>query len=217
MSLSPDGREVAFTLGAGGSLRVVPLDGGQSRTLVELAAAVGGWSEDGWVYFQQGGTAIQRVRSTGGEAEVLTERTEGEVWHLYPHVLPRDRMVLFQVFLAADGSDSEIWALDLETGERKFVTMGNHPRFAVTGHLLFGTPNGVLMAAPFDLKTAELTGPAVLVAEGLGTGSTGQVEYGISQTGALSYRAGGASRASSLSEFVWVTRAGTATPVDDGW
>ncbi len=43
------------------------------------------------------------------------------------------------------------------------------------------------------------------------------MEYGISQTGALSYRAGGASRASSLSEFVWVTRAGTATPVDDGW
>jgi len=216
LSLSPDGREVAFTLGAGSPLRVVPLDGGQSRTLVPRAAAVGGWSEDGWVYFHDM-TAIQRVRSTGGEAEVLTELTEGEVWHSYSHVLPGDRMVLFQVDLSAAGGDVEIWALDLETGVRKFVTVGRHPQFTVTGHLLFGAPNGVLMAAPFDLKTAELTGPAVLVAEGLSPGFGGQVEYSISQTGALSYRAGGASRAVGPSELVWVTRAGTATPVDDGW
>jgi len=48
-AISPDGREVAFR--AGRSLRVVPLDGGVSRTLTDDAFCCVRWSPDGaWVY-----------------------------------------------------------------------------------------------------------------------------------------------------------------------
>jgi serine/threonine-protein kinase len=215
ISLSPDGREVAFTLGNPAPLRIVPLEGGPGRTLVEAASGVGGWSEDGWVYFQNASTSIQRVRATGGDPEVLTERTEGEVFHRLPQLLPGGRAVVFQVFRDQDGTDSEIWSLNLETRERAMLIRGNSPRYVTTGHLLFGTPDGRLMAAPFSVEKAELTGSAVPVAEGLSNDPLrGVLHYSVSGTGALVYRAGEV--AGQGHELVWVTRSGQATPVDQG-
>jgi serine/threonine-protein kinase len=217
LSFSPDGREVAFTLGSNsGPLRVVPLGGGQGRTLVEAASAVGGWGEDGWIYFQTLADAIRRTSETGGEPEVLTELADGEVYHAFPRRLPGGRALLFQVLRTADGTDAEIWSLDLETSERTMLVRGSSPRYVASGHLLFGTPDGRLMAAAFDVDRAALVGNAVAVAEGLATDPLrNHVIYTVSDDGTLVYRAGGARDASGL-QFVWVTRSGQATPVDPG-
>ncbi len=215
ISLSPSGLEVVFAVGGAGSgsgLRIASLDGGPSRALIGPATAAGGWAEDGWVYYQ-GENVILRVPAVGGEAERLTERTGGELSHGPLQLLPGGRAAVFQVWHAADGSDSQVWWLDVETGDRRMLTLGNTPHYTPTGHLLFGTPDGTLMAAPFSVERAELTGPAVPVAEGLNS-DTGLLSYSVSQTGALVYRAG-----ESLGEgyeFVWVTRSGEATPVDPG-
>ncbi len=191
LSLSPDGREVAFVPGEGVPLRVVPLAGGPSRTLVESAWAVGGWSEDGWIYFQDAGTGIQRVRETGGEAEILTERDEGEAFHTLPQLLLGGRGLVFQVFRNQSGADSEIWALDLESRERTLLIRGSNPRYVPTGHLLFGAEGGRLMAARFDVRALSLTGPAVPVAEGLTTDPLrGNVTYVTGPTGGLVYLSG---------------------------
>ena len=96
------------------------------------------------------------------------------------------------------------------------LILGNNPRYATTGHLLFGTPDGRLMAAPFDVERTELTGPPIPVEEGLSNSALrGVLDYTISLTGALVYRAGD-SRAGG-EEFVWVSRSGQARPVDAGF
>ncbi len=95
----------------------------------------------------------------------MTELLEGELLHASFSVLPGGQMGVFQV-LGLDvlrGDYSEVWAIDLETRERSFLTAGSTPRYASTGHLLFAIPDGVLMAQPIDPATAELTGPAVPV------------------------------------------------------
>jgi len=81
------------------------------------------------------------------------------------------------VFSLVLGVEPEVWAIDLDTGEREFLIAGLTPRYASTGHLLFGTPEGVLMAAPFDPRTAELTGLPVPVAEDLAIDPTAGVSY----------------------------------------
>ena len=220
-ALSPDGREVAFveSQGAtdGGPLRVVPLAGGPSRTLAE-SAYMAGWSDYGWVYFMGVDLAIRRVRESGGPAETVTELSQGEFFHFFPQPLPGGRHLLFGVWRAADGSDAAVWAVDLETRERKLLTPGTNALYTASGHLLFGTTDGRLMAAPFDARRAELTGDAVPVAEGLATDPVrGWVTYSVSDDGSLVYAAGTAGTGGQVTgELVWVTRSGEATPVSPG-
>ena len=204
---SPEGNEVAVVTGFPGPLRVVTLEGGASRTLLEEVYMVGEWASDGTVYFNvQGG--LGRVPATGGTSEaveLLTEFQGLETIHANLRVLPGTRKGVFQVWYSATGEDAEIWSLDFDTGERRMLTEGNSPRYASTGHLLFGTPDGALMAAPIDPRTAELTGPPVPVAEDLTLNATsGLATYALSGEGTLIYSAGGVT--AGTRELVWMTR-----------
>ncbi|MCH7892224.1 MAG: PD40 domain-containing protein [Gemmatimonadetes bacterium] len=149
----------------------------------------------------------------------MTELLEGELAHLFFGVLPGGKMGVFQVLRDLTGEGSEVWAIDLETRERTFLTAGITPRYASTGHLLFATSDGVLMARPIDPATAEFTGPAVPVAEGLVMRGLGFANYAVSESETLIYEVGGADAVAGegLFEPVWVTRSGEAAPVDPGW
>ena len=218
--LSPDGREVAFVL-ATGAVRVAALDGGQGRALVDQANSVWTWSSDGTVYFTQPvpPVVLARVPATGGGSEVVenfTDLLEGELAHALLSLLPGERMGVFQVYYALSGEDAELWTIDLDTGEREFLTAGNTPRYASSGHLFFGTAEGVLMAAPIDPGSAKFTEPPLPVADGLTLGPLGTVNYAVSQDGTLIYSVGGGGGGSGI-EAVWVARSGDAAPVDPGW
>ena len=216
-ALSPDRREVAFS--GGGSLRVVPLDGGPGRTLAESGISGSGWAPDGAVYFSLLPGGLRRVPELGGEIEAVTELSEGEIFHGRLSLIPGGRVGVFQIWHNPSGADAEIWAVDLETGQRRFLTVGNLPKYAPTGHLLFGTEDGVLMAAPIDRSTAEFIGPAVPVAEDLTiAGGLGGVRYAVSATGMLIYSSGFRSASAGdavLGELVWVDRSGMEEPVDE--
>jgi len=219
-ALSPDEQEVAMVVDIGGPLTVVALDGGPSRALAERAVFVWDWVPDGTVYFTGGNPSnIQRASATDGGSEAVeavTELLEGEAMHGTFQALPGGKMGVFQVWYSLTGEDAEVWAIDLDTGERSFLTEGNTPRYASTGHLLFGTPDGALMAAPIDPGTAELSGSPVPVAEGLAINDVlGVVLFSVSESGTLLYLEGDAT--TSLAELVWVTRSGEAVPVDPGW
>jgi serine/threonine-protein kinase len=217
-ALSPDGREVAFSPFEG-PLRVVALDGGPGRTLADLVTMVWDWTPDGDVYFTSAPPTflLSRVPATGGGSEaveIVTERREGEIVQLSLSVLPGGKMGVFKVLYPRNPEDAEVWAIDLDTRERRFLVAGTSPSYASTGHLLFGTPDGALMAAPIDASTAELTGPSVPVAEGLQY--DGEVTYSVSEDGTLVYRAGESGFFTGQNEFMWVTRSGEATVAAPG-
>jgi serine/threonine-protein kinase len=202
-SISPDGREVAYFVG--GVLKVSPTEGGLTRTLAR-GLGMPYWGEDGWVYFTGGASewSLGRIRATGGESEVVTELAENEQTHTWAELLPGGRTLLFTV--SGDGLQSgaehEIWSVDLETGQRMFLTSGMHARYAPTGHLIFGNADGQLLAAPFDVDRVALTGPGVPVADGLDRLAR-QHAYALSKEGDLVYRTGGSGEAR---ELVWVAR-----------
>ncbi len=197
--ISPSGEELVFQ--QGGQVKVLALQGGPVRTLTE--GFFPRWGPDGFVYV---GTAdgVVRVASTGGPVEPVSETADGETNHLVTGFHDDGARALLWVGLEDGGN--EIRSLDLGSGEATFLTYGEWPRYALSGHLLY-LADGTLMAAPLGNR-AEL-GPAVAVVEGVNA-------YSISDTGKLFYSTGAAG-GQFLRQLMWVNRTGQATPVDPDW
>ena len=220
---SPDGRRVAFHEGGGvsGGVGAVSLSGGSPLAIVESGVGTEGlaWSPDGYIYFPAPGTgsALVRVPETSGKVEPFTvlDTAQSEARHIWPQALPNGRGVLFTVAHQpdADVSQYDIAVADMETGEHEGLVRGVFARYAASGHLVYVTADGRLLAAPFDQDGLQLAGDPVALAEGVGVRRFGSVHLALSDDGTLVYQAGGGS---GDSEFVWVTRSGQATPVDRG-
>ena len=133
------------------------------------------WGTDDTIIFAAlGSTGLQRVRAAGGEPESVTtpDQEKGETAHRWPHILPGGEAVLFTI---VKGTEFEIALLSLDTGEiRTLLTGGSGPRYASTGHLVYGI-DGTMWAVPFDLDRLEVTGDPVLVLEGVVTKASGAV------------------------------------------
>jgi serine/threonine-protein kinase len=209
-AISPDGAEVAFHVD--GQVKVAPLGGGIVRTVAEGAACCPRWGPDDFIYYSTADDAVDRVPRQGGVAEAVTGLGEGDTGHFFFQTLPGGEFATM-VVERVDG-EQRIEALNLRTGERRVLTDGSSPRFAPTGHLLFSSVDGRLLGAPFDPSRADLTGPVTPLIEGLAVYNGDFVSYDLSQSGTLVYVTGNSGLGGAPLEFVWVTRAGQATPVD---
>ncbi|MEJ2207121.1 MAG: protein kinase, partial [Gemmatimonadota bacterium] len=209
---SPGGDAVAFS--AGGRLTTVSLTGAPPLALVTegVMTAGGGvsWGEDGWLYFRRPGQGIWRVSENGGQPEQVTEPTPPDLGHSWMEALPGGRGLLFTRDLGAQGED-EIAALDLESGEIRTVLQGAMARYARSGHIVFTSGEGTLLAAPFDLGRLEVTGPARTLLEGVQVNAGSASYFAMSSTGALIYRSGGEADGGSP---VWIGRDGSEELLD---
>jgi serine/threonine-protein kinase len=104
-----------------------------------------------------------------------------------------------------------IEAFDLSTHQRKMLVKAVLARYVPTGHLLYVTGDGSLMASRFDIKKLELTGAPVTLARGLRLAAFGGADLTISSRGTLAYSIG---RNSTSTDPTWITRDGNATSVD---
>jgi serine/threonine-protein kinase len=130
-TISPDGQEVAFHVG--GSMRVAPIQGGVSRTLVEGGFCCTGWSSDGArVYFSDADVGLRRVPARGGSPEIVTEVDigAGDRLHVLRDVLPGGGGV---VFMTRGPGGDRVQAVDVETGEVKDLTPGTYHATAPRG------------------------------------------------------------------------------------
>ena len=166
---SPDGRWLAF-IGLGGLLRT-PVGGGTP----ELVCLLGGYVNTTWlerdvVVFADGADLGLRQCALNGTVTTLLASDSGEVFN-FPHGLPGDRGVLFSV---RRGTAERLAVLDLRTMTRKSLEIvGTEPQYVETGHLVYATPDGVVRAIAFDLRTLTTTGGPFIIAEGVRIGSGG--------------------------------------------
>ncbi len=206
--VSPDGREVAFVEGQ--ELKVAPLAGGIVRVLTGDAACCSRWGSDGFLYYMATDNTIHRVPMGGGPVEQVTTflGAENDNEHGYFDIMPDGKRGVFSVFT----TPPRIESFDLETGERQVITNGLRSYITSTGHLVFGTLEGQILAAPFDSDALELTGPPVPVVQGVGVTATEDVMFTLAENGTLMYWAGG--RVSEDIEIVWVSRSGDISEID---
>jgi len=225
-AFSPDGNRVAYMDGTGRSVRVVSLAGGPPVTITDSTVGAPGvaWGPDGFIYYDALGIGpLLRVSETGGASASVgrLDSARGEMQHSWPDVLPNGRGVIMTASRggpgAMGGDLDDIAVLDLNTGEHRVLFRGVRARYARSGHLVYVTADGSLLAVPFDQDRMEVTGDPVALAAGIAvrTGGGG-VDLALSATGTLWYVAGDVVPGGNT-ELVWVGRDGAAVPVIRDW
>jgi serine/threonine-protein kinase len=157
-----------------------------------------------------------RARAGGGPLQEVSvpDTARGESEHEWPHILPSAKGALIQIWHGST-ADAEIGILDLETGEMRSRLEGVMARYLPTGHMLYATYDGSLVAAPFDEGSLEITGPPTVVEEGVGIDSyAGVGQFDVSKNGHLIYQSGGGL---GDEQVVRVDREGNATLIDPDW
>ncbi len=217
---SPDGQQLAFTT-LSSVLKVVSLKGGPPTILADSVVGRNGgsWGSDGQMYMStRTADAIVRLASSPGSKPTpitVLDSANGEVAHRFPDVLPNGKGVIFTIAYGAKGrSGNSIAVADIATHKHTVLVNGTQARYAASGHLLYVTENGTLMAVPFDQSKMRTSGEPTAIAEGMRMGIVGSVDLAISRTGTLLYVSGAGQGNSQLS---WVARDGTAQPVDSAW
>ena len=223
---SRDGLRVGFMSGAAGSanIRVASLAGGPPTTVT--STGVGGpgvaWGYDGFIYFDASGIGpLRRIRETGGTSEDVSVRdsASGELQHNWPDPLPNGRGVLMSIDRGGPGvnvaATNDIAVLDLTTHKHRVLVRGVFARYATSGHILYVTSSGVLMAVPFDQDRMVLTGNPVALRDGISIRrGGGGVDLTISESGTMWY---GSGSTFNQREVVWASRSGEFSEVDPGW
>jgi serine/threonine-protein kinase len=204
---SPDSQWICFFADA--KLKKVSLLGGKPTPLCDTQSPTGGgtWGPEDVIIF--GSVGLKQVSAKGGKPEAITtlDSGRGEYSHVEPEFLPDGRAVLFTIY---DGSVNALYIMvkDLETNKQfPIIEGGRSAHFVPSGHLVYAQ-GGSLLAAPFDLKKLEITGPSVAVLEGLK-----MIPFSFSKNGSLVYVEG--SERSRERMLVWVDRQGKARPVTE--
>jgi serine/threonine-protein kinase len=113
--------------------------------------------------------------------------------------------------MVGDFTNAWLAVQPLPTGTPHIVQRGgSYGRYLPSGHLTW-IHDGTFFAAPFDLSTFTVTGPAVPVVPGVSSTTSGNAQVEVSHTGTLMYVPGGENVLAAPLD--WLTRDGKTTPL----
>jgi Tol biopolymer transport system component len=221
---SPDGEWIGFV--AHGQLRRIPSMGGASLKLadsVHPAFNRGAWLEDGSiVYYDLPTHTLRLLRSGDATSKVIVSPSMlGGRFPWLPTPLPSSRGILFTAHLTncvgpVSCRPSRVYVYDAgrET-VRALFDDAIGAWYVPTGHVLYLTSSGTLMAAPWDNAALTPAGRPVAVLDGIQAPG-----FLISGEGTAYYLLGRPEFAPGPvpnAVVVWVNRTGQVEPVDSSW
>ena len=217
---SPDGEWVGFLDASYTTISKVSIFGGPRVELATSPSTVFGasWGADDQIIFAAAEHGLFRVPGGGGELEALTTREEDGLRHVWPSTIPNRDAVLFVQTMRSPTEDGQLAVLDLATGEMTPLGLaGLAPRYARTGHVVYGAVDGSVRAVPFDVNTLETTGNPVPLIEGVMVKGTGAINFSLSDDGRLVYVRGRTASSIGGAEglLAFADRGGNATPFSD--
>jgi len=217
---SPDSRSIAF--GAGGKLKRIEAAGGPVQVVCDAPSFNGGaWTADNRILFGTLGP-LQIVPAAGGMPKPVTamDSSRKELVHEDPAMLPDGQHFLYSRFsIPYENGGVYIGSLDAnpekQSANRLLPDLTNavyvpSPGTRDTpgdtpGYLLFvrgvslSSPDGTLMAQPFDPKRMGFMGDAVPIAEHANV-------FSASPTGVLAFENG---RPQANRQLTWYDRKGS--------
>jgi serine/threonine-protein kinase len=187
---SPDGRWIGYINHATNDIHKVLADGGEPFKITSFTGSRGSatWAPDNTIIFEDE-RILKRIPESGGEPAVLTKTKTGPELHLYPHMLPDGKTVLFTVgnenaelntyrlAVFRFGDDDHRIILDEE---------GYYGVYSHSGHILYGRSSR-LMAVSFDLQNLKVAGTPVPVLGQVRTLAIGSMSYALSKEGTIIY------------------------------
>jgi serine/threonine-protein kinase len=187
---SPDGETIGFLTDE--QLKRISIGGDDLRTVTNVRAAdYAKWTEDDWIYFDQSGDFLSRVKAsrTADVENVPLSNAGGTV----TDISTDGTMALYSVATSGISHDySAVHLVDLASGSDTVVLESAYgARFAPTGHLVFGR-GGDLLAVRFDSETRKPLGEPMTVVRNVAMDSLfGGVQAAFSANGTLVYLTGG--------------------------
>ena len=221
---SPDGAWIGFF--AHGQLRRVPSTGGVSLKLAESVDPTynhGAWLADGSIFYYDVLTrTLRRLRSGDATSQVIASRaTLGGRSPWLPTALPAARGILFAAHLTncvgpVSCRPSRVYVYDARRDTvRALFDDAIGAWYVPTGHVLYLTSSGTLMAVPWDNTALAATGKPVPILDGIQAPG-----FVVSDDGTAVYLLGPPEFAPGPkpnAALVWVDRSGHVEPVDSSW
>jgi Tol biopolymer transport system component len=174
---SPDDAYVAFF--AHGKLQKLAVSGGPPQTLASVTTARGGsWGKkDVIIYAPVAADLLWRVNADGNAAAPLTGKIHGkqENSHRWPVFLPDGDHFLFwagNFEHAKDDRVSGIYISSLAANEKKLVALTFFSLGYAAGNVLYVDDKRQLVAAPFDVSSATVSGKPRVIASLVGVDPT---------------------------------------------
>ncbi len=183
----------------------------------------GAWLEDGSIFFYDVSThSLRRARSGGGAPEVIASpaNLDGRFPWL-PTALPSARGILFTAHRtncvgAVSCRPSRVYVYDERRDTiRALFDDAIGAWYVRTGHVLYLTSSGTLMAVPWNNTTLAATGPPVPILDGIQAPG-----FMVSAEGTALYLLGPPEFTPGPlpnATVVWVDRSGHVEPVDSSW
>ena len=194
---SPDSRSVAFLSNT--QLKRIDLSGGPPQIVytdptggTAAVTASGAWNKDGTILFNArqtvgAGYVLYRVAANGGTPTPATtlDDSRAETGHYWPRFLPDGRHFIY-LAQSAKPENQAIVLGSLDSKEtHQVLTSEFAADFAPPNYLLFRR-GSALFAQTLNLKTFQLEGEAVRIADPVGAVSTtGRPGFSVSDTGVL--------------------------------
>ena len=161
------------------------------------------------VYSGQTSRMLKRIPSAGGTAEPIVPIDPNSLvpTQSWPQLLNGGQQVLYTSIESGSWEDARIVLLDIATGEETTVVApGTHARYVPSGHIVYATGTGTLLAIPFDLGRRQVIGDPVPVASGVGIASWGGgASFAVSDGGTLAFAR---DSPETRNELWWVDRQG---------
>lgn len=205
--VSPDAGTIGF-LSRGDIMKVAAAGGEPTRicTCAATAAAGAAWLSDGSVVY--GGRGRLRLRRADGSQRDVTRPSsqDGERSHLFPVVLPGDRVLLYTAERASPPR-FEVRATNIDTGvTRSVVADAMSAQFMAPNLVVYVDGDGQVRATRFDPRRLRVTRPVVtpsLIVRGVdGEGAP----FVLAQNGTIAYASTGGEQ--PLQHIRWVDRDG---------
>ncbi|HVX41959.1 MAG TPA: protein kinase [Gemmatimonadaceae bacterium] len=219
-AISPDGKWIAFTGPAAGTIRKISVDGGSSVLVGQGAALSLGlaWLDQKTLIFSNDdANGISEISASGGSPRLLW-KSDSLPRSFGISALPHGRGLLFGT-CGGTCVTGKLYAFDMRTKAAHLVVpgVGSPAVYLPTGHLAYVAADHSLIAVPFDLDRLQITGPPIPIADSVAPPvSSGDMPFQVSASGMLVMTVGGGLTAARY-EMDWVDQTGRMTPVDTSW
>ncbi len=212
--VSPDGQWLAFYKDL--AIWKVPLAGGKAMRISNSLSDLFAWEDDNTLILGTnipGAEGLSRLDLRTGKTEPLTKlnTTAGETSHFPLYVDPENRTLFWVAARGVTIDELDLFALSLEGRQVKFLIKGAGGVYVPSGHLIY-VQRGRVMAAPFNIKTLQITGPAVNVTEERMATNDTLASLTASRDGTLVYVPVEGGQEPKF-ELVWVDFEGNAQPL----
>jgi serine/threonine protein kinase len=223
---SPDGQWIAFldSVPTGGLKKVSVTGDGPFSLFDNLGDGLGGlaassawWGPDDSIVFaveNPKNSGLWRISASGGTPQRLTTKAASEGNHVWPHVLPNGKAVVYTIWDNTGFEKAKIVLKPLPQGEPVVLAEGGSYGRVVTSAgraWLAYARNDILYATPFDIERLQMAGAEAPVISGLFTNMSGGAHFSVSASGRLVYVPGRDVERQKV--LLWVTPDGTATEI----